>query len=143
MKKRPRVEHPAMAVVAMAPRLSANGMVVVQWPGGTVPLASLVKAGVTLALGSRGGARPFDVLAWATSPERGDETLTMEQAITAFTRGSAAAQLADREKGHLMVGALADLAVLSVNPFSAPREDLSRARSVLTVIGGRVVHDVP
>ncbi len=143
MKKRPRVEHPGMAVVAMAPRLASTGMVVVQRPDGTVPLSSLVKAGVTLALGSGGGARPLDVLAWATAPERGDEALTMEQAVTAFTRGSAAAQLADREKGHLTVGALADLAVLSVDPFRASPDDLIRARSVLTIIGGRVVHDVP
>ena len=142
-KKRPRVEHPGMAVVAMAPRLAVNGMVVVQRPDGTVPLSSLVKAGVTLALGTGRAARPVDVLAWATAPERGDEALTMEQAVTAFTRGSAAAQLADREKGHLTVGALADLSVLSVDPFLASREELSRARSVLTIIGGRVVHDVP
>jgi hypothetical protein len=142
-KKRPRLEHPGMAAVAMAPRMTSIGMVVVQRPDGTVPLKSLVNTGVTLALGSGGGARPIDVLAWATAPERGDEALTMEQAVSAFTRGSAAAQLADREKGHLTIGALADLAVLSVDPFRASRDDLQRARSVLTLIGGRVVHDVP
>ncbi len=142
-KKRPRAEHPGTAVTAIAAQLAANGMVVVQRPDGTVPLASLVQSGVTLALGSGGGARPFDVLAWATAPERGAEALTMEQAVGAFTRGSASAQLADRDKGHLTVGALADLAVLSVDPFRASREELSRARSILTIIGGRVVHDVP
>jgi imidazolonepropionase-like amidohydrolase len=143
VKKRPRVEHPGRAVAAMAPRLAAHGMVVVQRPDGTVALNTLVKAGVTLALGTGRMARPMEVLAWATAPERGDEALTMEQAVGAFTRGSAAAQLADREKGHLTVGALADLAVLSVDPFRASREELTRARSVLTLIGGRVVHDVP
>ena len=142
-KKRPRLEHPGMAAVALAPRLTVTGMVVVQRPEGIVPLRSLVDEGVTLALGSGGGARPFEVLAWATAPERGGEALTMEQAVSAFTRGSAAAQLADREKGHLTVGALADLAVLSVDPFLASRQDLGRARSILTIIGGRVVHDVP
>jgi hypothetical protein len=143
MKKRPRVEHPGSAATAMAPRLAANGMVVVQRPDGTVPLASLVEAGVALALGSGDGSRPFEVLAWATAPERGAEALTMAQAITAFTHGSAVAQLADRDKGQLVVGAFADLAVLSADPFKVPREDLGRIRSILTIIGGRVVHDVP
>jgi predicted amidohydrolase YtcJ len=141
-RKRPRVEHPGMSAVALAPRLATSGMVVVQRPGGTVPLASLVKQGVTLSLGSGQGARPFDVLAWATSPERGAESLTMAQAVTAFTRGSAYAEFTDREKGHLTVGALADLAVLSADPFASPPPDLGRMRSVLTMIAGRVVHDV-
>jgi hypothetical protein len=141
-RKRPRVERPGMAAVALAPRLARSGMVVVQQPGGTVPLASLVQQGVTLSLGSGHGERPFDVLAWATSPERGAEALTMEQAVTALTRGSAHAEFTDREKGHLTVGALADLTVLSADPFTASPADLASVRSVLTMIGGRVVHDV-
>lgn len=141
-KKRPRVERPAMSALALLPRLAASGMVVVQRPNGTVPLASVVKHGVTLALGSGQGARPFDVLAWATSPFRGAEALTMEQAVTAFTRGSAYAEFTDREKGHLTVGALADLVVLSADPFASPAPDFGTVHSVLTMIGGRVVHDV-
>ncbi|MCC7031851.1 MAG: amidohydrolase family protein [Acidobacteria bacterium] len=141
-RKRPRVEQAGMGAVVLAPRLAGSGMVVVQRPGGTVPLASLVKGGVSLALGSGLGTRPFDVLAWATSPEHGAEALTMEQAVAAFTRGSAYAEFTDREKGHLTVGALADLAVLSLDPFTAAREELGGMHSVLTVIGGRVVHDV-
>jgi predicted amidohydrolase YtcJ len=67
----------------------------------------------------------------------------MEEAMTAFTRGAAYAELADREKGHLSVGALADLTVTSVDPFTASADQIRGARSVLTIIGGRVVHDVP
>lgn len=141
-RKRPRVEQAGMGAVTLAPRLAGSGMVVAQRPGGTVPLASLVKQGVTLALGSGQGTRSFDVLAWATSPERGVEALTMEQAVVAFTRGSAYAEFTEREKGHLTVGALADLAVLSADPFTAAHEELGGLRSVLTIIGGRVVHDV-
>jgi predicted amidohydrolase YtcJ len=67
----------------------------------------------------------------------------MEQAVSAFTHGSATAEFTSREKGHLRVGALADLTVLSVDPFSSSREELPHGRSVLTLIGGHVVHDVP
>ena len=67
----------------------------------------------------------------------------MEEAIVAFTRGAAYAELMDRDKGHLTVGALADVMVPSVDPFTAPPDQLARARSTLTIIGGHIVHDVP
>lgn len=141
--KRPRVEQAGPSAVTLAARLKAQGMVVVQRPDGTLPLESLVQQGVHLALASGRGASPFAVLAWATSPDRGGEALTMEEAVIAFTRGAAYAELSDREKGHLTVGALADLAVLSDDPFSAPPDRVAGARSVLTLVGGRIVHDVP
>jgi predicted amidohydrolase YtcJ len=118
-------------------------MVVVQRPDGTLPLRSLVQQDVHVALASGRGHGPFAVLAWATSAERGAEALTMEQAVTAFTRGAAYAELMDRDKGHVSVGALADLMVPSVDPFTASADHLLGARSVLTFIGGRSVHDVP
>jgi predicted amidohydrolase YtcJ len=76
---------------------------------------------VALALASGRGTRPFDAIGWATAPERGTEALTIEQAVTAFTRGSAYAEFTDREKGHLSVGALADLAVLSIDALPLMR----------------------
>ena len=143
VRKRPRVEEAGAVGAALAPRLRAQGMVVVQRPGGSVPLRSLVQEGVHLALASGRGGGPFEVLVWATSPERGAEELTMEDAVAAFTQGAAYAEFTDREKGHLSIGALADLMVSSVDPFSASPDQLQRARSVLTLIGGRSVHDVP
>ena len=142
-RKRPRVEQAGVGAVALAPRLKAQGMVVVQRAGGDRPLASLLHAGVHLALASGSHRDPFAVIAWATSPERGDEALTMEEAITALTRGGAYAEFSDREKGHVSVGALADLAVLSIDPFAATRDHLAGGHSVLTLVGGRTVHDVP
>jgi hypothetical protein len=142
-RKRPRVEQAGPGAVALASRLEAQGMVVVQRPDGPRPLKSLVREGVHLALGSGRGARPFAVLAWATSPAQGAEALTMEEAVTAFTRGAAYAELSDRDKGHVTVGALADLVVLSIDPFTAPPAQIAGAQSVLTLVGGRTVHDVP
>jgi hypothetical protein len=139
--KQPRIERAGFAATGLAPRLKANGMVVVQRPDGELPLASLVRAGVHLALGSGRGTHPFSTLAWATT-SRSDQ-LTMEEAVAAFTRGSARAEHWDKDKGHLSVGALADLIVASVDPFTASPEQLAGARSTLTIIGGRVVHDVP
>ena len=120
MRKRPRVEQAGATGAALAPRLRAQGMVVVQRLGVSVPLRSLVQQGVHLALASGRGAGLFEVLAWATSPERGAEALTMEEAVTAFTQGAAYAEFT-----------------------SASPDQLRRARGVLTVIASRSVHDVP
>lgn len=141
-RKRPRVEQPGGQSAALGPRLAAVGMVAVCRPDGNQPLASLVRAGVPLALATGGTVDPFAAVAWAVSPARGAEALTIDQALMAFTRGSAYAESADREKGHLSIGALADMAVLTADPFTAAPGSVGAIRSRLTIIGGRVVHDV-
>jgi predicted amidohydrolase YtcJ len=65
----------------------------------------------------------------------------MEQAVSAYTRGSAFAEHREHEKGTLAAGMLADLAVLSRDIFSLAPEDLPGTASVLTLVGGVIVHD--
>jgi predicted amidohydrolase YtcJ len=43
--------------------------------------------------------------------------------------------------GSIEAGKLADLVALNRNYFTVPAEDLKRIRSVLTVVGGGIVHD--
>ena len=106
------------------------------------PLRSLLSAGIPLALGSDGPMNPFLNLMFAvTYPSRPGEALTREQAITAYTLGSAFAERRERDKGRLAPGMLADLAVLSQDIFTVPADALPGTTSVLTLVGGRVVHD--
>lgn len=44
------------------------------------------------------------------------------------------------KKGQIMVGQLADLAVLSADYYSVPEDDIQDITSVLTLLGGKVVH---
>ena len=44
--------------------------------------------------------------------------------------------------GSIEAGNRADLAVLDRDYFTIPEEDIKRTRSVLTVVGGKVVHNV-
>jgi predicted amidohydrolase YtcJ len=74
-------------------------------------------------------------------PNVPSEALSREQAVVVYTRGSAYAEFAEREKGTLAPGMLADLAVLSQDIFSVPPQALPATTSVLTLIGGRIVHD--
>ena len=76
-----------------------------------------------------------------THPVNPPEALSREEAVVAYTRGSAFAEFVEKDKGHLSVGALADLAVLSADVFSVPAGELPAIHSVLTIIGGRTVHE--
>ena len=156
--KRPRLEHGDMLFPDLMARAKALGVVVVQNPAHlTVPLTaslgqarrwqiqplkSLVAEGIPLAFGSDGPLSPFLNIMFATTfPERPREALSRAQAVTAYTRGSAFAEFTEKEKGHLSPGALADLAVLSADVFEAPANQLPDIVSVLTMVGGRIVHD--
>jgi predicted amidohydrolase YtcJ len=65
----------------------------------------------------------------------------VEEAVTAYTRGAAYAELAEDRKGSLSPGKLADLAVLSQDPFSVPPPAIPGTTSVLTMVGGKIVFD--
>jgi predicted amidohydrolase YtcJ len=43
--------------------------------------------------------------------------------------------------GTIEVGKFGDLAVLNHDYFTVKDEDLKKTRSVMTVVGGRIVHD--
>ena len=68
-----------------------------------------------------------------------EERLTVEQAVNAYTQGSAYARFSDDRTGTLEAGKEADLAVLSQDIFSAKPEEIAKSRVVLTMVGGKVV----
>ena len=68
--------------------------------------------------------------------------LTREDALRAFTMAGAALTFEERLKGSLEVGKLADFAVLSDDPLTVPADDIRDIEVVVTVVGGRIVHDL-
>ncbi|QWF86019.1 amidohydrolase [Amycolatopsis sp. CA-230715] len=69
------------------------------------------------------------------------DRLSREEALRLWTTGPAWMENAESRKGTLVPGRLADFAVLDTDPVTASHEDLLTLRSVLTVLGGRVVHE--
>lgn len=115
------------------------------------PFASIARAGIPLAMGSDWPVStpdPWQAIATAvTRVEPGSpepplgtgEHLTLLQALTAYTAGSAHVAHHD-EAGRIGVGRRADLTVAVRNPFDLPVEELHTVRSAVTVSAGRVVH---
>ncbi len=72
-------------------------------------------------------------------PEGGwhpEQRVTGEEALAAFTTGSAWAEFAEARRGTLAVGMDADFVVLSVDPVTAPASELLKAKVKVTVIAG-------
>jgi predicted amidohydrolase YtcJ len=106
------------------------------------PLRSLIEAGIPVAIGSDGPNNPYlNIMFAAMHPTNPREAITREQAVLAYTRGSAYAEFSEKQKGMIKAGLLADLAVLSQDIFHVPLQDLPRTSSLLTMIGGQIVFD--
>jgi predicted amidohydrolase YtcJ len=71
------------------------------------------------------------------------ERLTVEDAVRAYTQGSAYAAFAEDRVGTLEVGKLADLAVLSQDIFAVSHESIGKTRVTLTLVGGKIVYSAP
>ena len=69
-----------------------------------------------------------------------EETSTRENALRMYTQGSAWFAFAEKERGSLEVGKLADLAE-SKDYFKVPVEEIGEIGAVMTVVGVRVVYD--
>ncbi len=83
----------------------------------------------------------LNIMMACIDPGRPSEAITREQAVTAYTLTSAYAEFAEKEKGSLEPGKLADLAVLSQDIFTVPIPELPKTESVLTLVGGKIVYD--
>lgn len=116
------------------------------------PVASALKAGVRVAAGTDAhrvsSYNPFVALQFLVDgktvsgqPMRGaDELLSREQALRLYTQGSAWFAFDEHKRGTLEPGRLADFALLDQDILSVPAERIARTQSLLTVVGGRVVH---
>ncbi len=158
--RRIRLEHGDGLMPDLIPRAKRLGVLVVQNPthftlrdlslkrfgeersSHLLPLRSLIEAGIPVAFGSDGPMNPYlNIMLAASHPENPKEAVTREQAVIAYTLTSAYAEFAEKEKGSIEPGKLADLAVLSQDVFTVPAGDLPKTESVMTIVGGKIVYD--
>jgi predicted amidohydrolase YtcJ len=91
---------------------------------------------------------PFTALEWslvdsknAGGVQRGPEqTPTREDALRAYTVGSAWFSFDENKRGSLEPGKLADLAVLTKDYMTVPVSEIGGIESLLTMVGGKIVY---
>jgi len=69
------------------------------------------------------------------------QRLTMDQALAAYTSGSAFAEYEEKEKGKIAPGMLADFIVLDRDPTASSPEKLLGTKVLRTVVGGKTVYE--
>ena len=65
----------------------------------------------------------------------------MDQAIAAYTTGSAFAEFAEKEKGLMAPGMLADFVVLDRDVTAVVPQKLLQTKVLRTVVGGKTVYE--
>ena len=121
---------------------------------GTYAFKSLLDHGTVLAFGSDWFVAPptplLGIYAAVTRRTLDDlhpggwipeQKVTVEQALHAYTSGSARAGFQEREVGMLRAGMLADLVMMDRDITRVAPETIRDAEVVLTVVGGRVMYD--
>ncbi|RBP42309.1 hypothetical protein DES53_10613 [Roseimicrobium gellanilyticum] len=118
----------------------------------TPPVRRMLEMGLPVGAGTDAtrvaSYNPWVSLYWLTTgktvggvsmyPEK--NCLSREEALRLYTQGSSWFSTENGKKGSLAVGQLADLAVLTDDYFSVPEEVIKGIESVMTVLGGKVVH---
>jgi len=118
----------------------------------TPPVKRMLEAGVPVGAGTDAtrvaSYNPWVALYWLSTGRTlgglqlyGEaDTLSREQALQLMTTGSAWFSHEEAKKGRLVTGQYADFSLLSADYFSVADEAIQDITSVLTVVGGRIVH---
>ena len=121
---------------------------------GTYAFRSLLDAKATLAFGSDWFVAPptplegiYAAVTRRTLDDRNaagwvpEQKITVEEALRAYTAGSAYAEFAEGEKGVLQVGKLADFVLIDRDLTKVAPETIRQASVVMTIVGGKVVFE--
>jgi predicted amidohydrolase YtcJ len=120
---------------------------------GTYAFRSLLDAGAHLAFGTDWLVAPlnpmFGIYAAVTRRTLDDKNpngwipeqkISVEEAVRAYTAGSAYAEFQETVKGTLTAGKLADFVILSDDIFTIDPTDIRKTRVLTTVVDGKIVY---
>jgi hypothetical protein len=71
----------------------------------------------------------------------GDQTITIWQALDAYTTGASYAEFAEKHKGTLEPGMAADVVVLDRDLTAVPAQDILGTKVLRTVVAGKTVYE--
>jgi len=166
-----RIEHDQVVTPAQIPQYKKLGVIASVQPNhlltdmhwavqrigperakSSYPWKSFLEAGVPLAFGTDYPVEPINpfrgVYAAVTRMDEAgkqsyfpEQKLTIQQALAAYTTGSAYAQFAEKDKGTLAPGMLADFVVLDRDLTKVAPPEILKTRVLRTVVGGKTVFE--
>lgn len=120
----------------------------------TYAFRSLLDSGARLAFGSDWTVAPLNPILgiYAAATRRTidgknskgwvpEQKISVEEAVRAYTVGSAYAEFQETVKGSVTAGKLADLVILSRDIFKIDPKEIDNVKVVLTIVDGRVVYE--
>jgi predicted amidohydrolase YtcJ len=144
--RRFRVEHAQNPRPSDVPRFARSGIIASMQPylfygGNGGYYATLLREKTSLAFGSDAAITDFNpVLGIHAAVNAGKESISVYDAVRAYTVGSAYAEFQEKEKGTIEVGKLADFVILSDDIFTVSQTRVREATVVYTCVNGRVVY---
>jgi predicted amidohydrolase YtcJ len=152
----PRMRALGVAISAQHHLYLAGPSLVKYWGAGraaiTTPVKLYLDAGLPVSSGSDAPVVPYPPL-WTlyhfvtrdtiTGGILGaDQRVSRQQALRMATINNAYLTMEERRKGSLEPGKLADLVMLDVDPLTCSDTELRDARVLMTMVGGRIVHQI-
>ncbi|HQE69688.1 MAG TPA: amidohydrolase family protein [Atopobiaceae bacterium] len=104
------------------------------------PIRTLWDRGIVISAGSDAPCTDPDPIMWmdkAVNNPNEDERLTRREALRMCTYNGAWTSFDERERGSLEAGKIADMVVLSANPYEVPAADLGAVEVERLILSGK------
>ena len=101
------------------------------------PLKTIRDAGVVISFGSDAPCTTPDPIVWMDrAVNNGEESVSIQDALRMCTYNGAYVTFDEAERGSLEEGKIADMVVLSANPYSVPKEEIRNIRVEELLLAG-------
>jgi predicted amidohydrolase YtcJ len=149
--RRFRIEHAHGMIENDLDRLLDSNIIASVQPhlfGGRDPFKEIIKKNGSMAFGSDASMTDFnpilgihDAVNSGFSFRGKNQSISVEEAVYAYTVGSAYAEFQEDVKGSISVGKLADLVMLSDDIFEIKPEEIRNTEVLLTIVDGKIVYN--
>ena len=103
------------------------------------PVRSFMEAGCVVSFGSDAPCTDPDPIVWlhkAVNHSNPAEAVTVQQALRMCTYNGYYTTFDEKERGSLETGKVADMAILSADPYQMPKEQLNSLKVEKLILGG-------
>lgn len=142
--RRFRIEHAHGVRSDDLPRFATSNIIASMQPwlfnSSAAEVKRMFDAKARVAFGSDASLTDLNPLLAIHAAVNADDAISVEQAVKAYTVGSAYAEFQENVKGTIEPGKLADLVILSDDIFTIDRAKIRDAKVLKTILDGRVVY---